>query len=421
MRLHCMSLCGTVTWRPVAAVACGCLCVCTSRAWMSLCVFLPRGSFRPDNLCRPRDCHERERHKIALSCICSLCFLHMHRGSPHACIACADRWFRGALGVPRVPAAASSSGMAAPGYAQLIEGALGALETAEAGAHIAAHVAEALSMHNRPDEAAACLRHSLDALVLLADVPRVRCLRRRCAILFSSSTRHQHLDPSGPPLMYIECGEYSECLPRAYGVRWLQAGVVAGPAMCRRCTTLVASGRCRQLPPVCRIMPITLRRTIQANGVGAAARGHVRSLEQLLRSSLAVAEAHARNLPAAASAAAEVLLQPDSPSSAALPGLNGPRPTVASGVVEAAVEALQSPLRSAGGGAAATDADFARLLRDCGGDPFRAAVCVAADDVVMHGQACGVSGEGGSAEQGRLGEARRAAWEVHVLGGIRSR
>lgn len=114
-------------------------------------------------------------------------------------MACADRWFRGALGIARGPAAAASSAKEeaaeAPGYAELIEGALAELETAEAGAHIAAHVAEALSMCSRPGEAVACLSHSLDALSLLADFPRVRCLRGRGA-----AARHRFRAAWGSPL-----------------------------------------------------------------------------------------------------------------------------------------------------------------------------------------------------------------------------
>lgn len=172
------------------------------------------------------------------------------------------------------------------------------------------------------------------------------------------------------------------------------------------------------LPPlVCRTMAITPRCTVQDNGAHAAASGHIRSLEQLLRSSLAVAEAHARHLPAATAAAADVLLQPGAPACATSPGLDGAHPTVAAGTVEAAVAALHAAGSRCGD--AAADADFAHLLRDCGGDPFRAAVCVAADDVLLHGQGCGMRGDGGSAERWRAGEARRAAWEVQVLGGMR--
>lgn len=101
----------------------------------------------------------------------------MHRSNPHACIACADRWFRGAVGLPGVAspragaaAAAASSRQQAQaeaeeaGYMRLLERALGTWETAEAGAHIAAHTAEALSMCSRTGEAVACLQRSLEVL-----------------------------------------------------------------------------------------------------------------------------------------------------------------------------------------------------------------------------------------------------------------
>lgn len=142
-----------------------------------------------------------------------------------------------------------------------------------------------------------------------------------------------------------------------------------------------------------------------------AGRPDLHSLEHLLRSSLAVAQAHARNIPDATAAAAAVLLQPqpahpldtttDTQPLGSLP--------VDSTLVQAALTALQ---QADGAGrradAAAAEGGFAWLLRDCGGDPFQAAVCVAADDVAMHAPA----------ELGRCGEARRAAWEVQVHSGM---
>lgn len=138
------------------------------------------------------------------------------------------------------------------------------------------------------------------------------------------------------------------------------------------------------------------------------------SLQLLLRGSLAVAHAHARDAAAASAAAADVLLQPLHPEPVA-----GPR--VDDTAVHAAVQALHAPAAAAaasdvGSGDGATG--FGGYLRECGGDAVCAAVCVAADDVRSHERACGMHGP---VEQRRRGEARRAAWEVQVHAGIRGR
>ena len=121
----------------------------------------------------------RERHLLSLACICSLCFLHLHRGNAHACLACADSWFRAALNLPR-PHPPTGTGTAdqfqpeGSGYMKLLECALASRDTAATGAHVAVHVAEALCMCRRPFEAADCLTMSLAWLQGLRSMAEVR-------------------------------------------------------------------------------------------------------------------------------------------------------------------------------------------------------------------------------------------------------
>ena len=119
----------------------------------------------------------RERHLLSLACICSLCFLHLHRGNAHACLACADSWFRAALNLPRPhpPTGTGTADQFQPeGYMKLLECALASRDTAATGAHVAVHVAEALCMCRRPFEAADCLTMSLAWLQGLRSMAEVR-------------------------------------------------------------------------------------------------------------------------------------------------------------------------------------------------------------------------------------------------------
>lgn len=149
---------------------------------------------------------------------------------------------------------------------------------------------------------------------------------------------------------------------------------------------------------------------------GAAAAADLSGLEQLLQSSLAVAHAHSCRPPAAAAAAAAVLLQPPHGSAAATAGRSQTRAEL----VLAAVEALppptvpgRGPERTSGG-----SVKFQKVVEGCGGDPLRAAVCVAAADMAAARPGGGTSGASDAAVAHRFGEARRVAWEVQLHCGL---
>eukprot|EP00892_Ulva_mutabilis_P001076 jgi/Ulvmu1/1096/UM106_0012.1 len=290
----------------------------------------------PSSACRQAGDTAAERRRLALSSICSLCYLHLHHGNPHACLACVDRWFRGAvesLPLAGASAAAGPSHAQEAGYSKVLAGALRSRATAAAGSHIAVHVADALCMCGRPEEAVACLSDSLAQLSGLSDLTNTAARR-------------------------------------------------------------------------------------------AASSSHLQSLEQLLQSSLAVAFAHAGSAPSAAAAAAAVLLQPSvEPAAQAEAAAAGRGGVGGAALVQAAVDALQQPGPHGSTEAAVLGGGwhgpvFDRLVDDCGGDAFRAAICVAADDIGAAERAAG-GGCGGGADAQRLREARRGAWEAQVHSSMR--
>lgn len=112
-----------------------------------------------------------ERRHIALSCICNLCYIHLQRNDPHACITCANTWFRRPLNTPPVattsmPLADSASGDMEwlQGVWQLLEDSLQQRRCVETAVHLAGYVGEALCMLAAPQAAVEVLLWGLSGL-----------------------------------------------------------------------------------------------------------------------------------------------------------------------------------------------------------------------------------------------------------------
>jgi hypothetical protein len=142
-----------------------------------------------------------ERYHIALSCICNLCFIHLQRNDPHACIACANGWFRKPLG--SLAAAGSESATREQltgslsgdlkwlqGVWKLLEDAFQHRRCVEDAVHLAGYVSEALCMLAAPQAAVEVLLLGLSALGRLSARDHVRCLICTSPSLDAASMRN---------------------------------------------------------------------------------------------------------------------------------------------------------------------------------------------------------------------------------------
>lgn len=112
-----------------------------------------------------------ERHHIALSCICNLCYIHMQRNDPHACIACANAWFRRPLtttpvatNVMQLADSASVDMEWLQGVWKLLEDSLQHRRCVESAVHLAGYIGEALCMLAAPQAAVEVLLWGLSGL-----------------------------------------------------------------------------------------------------------------------------------------------------------------------------------------------------------------------------------------------------------------
>lgn len=111
-----------------------------------------------------------ERRHVALSCISNLCYIHLQRLDPHACIACANAWFRRPLTTSAVPnsmqLADSASGDMEwlQGVWKLLEDSLQHRRSVETAVHLAGYIGEALCMLAAPQAAVEVLLWALSGL-----------------------------------------------------------------------------------------------------------------------------------------------------------------------------------------------------------------------------------------------------------------
>jgi hypothetical protein len=127
----------------------------------------------------------------------------LQRNDPHACIKCANGWFRSPLSSP--PVAKSESAMHVQladsasgdmewlqGVWKLLENALQHRRTVELAVHLAGYVAEALCILAAPQAAVEVLLWGLSGLARRTARDHVRCMH--CALPSLSAASSQHAE-----------------------------------------------------------------------------------------------------------------------------------------------------------------------------------------------------------------------------------